>query len=326
MAFRDAYGEDVTLGDWVASFLRPRYLSLTIHAFIGFYASFKFLFLVFNATSILERWVFELTPFFLFISLRDLQLGVLAASVAATNALLHYSKNRIGRIAAIFLTVSMIASIILALRTSPYYFDSVNLGRLMAMGLLLVTVPLDHFDLFRGGFPSRAAAPEPAYEFWGPEAPEEFDQVMESVDEALGVLESTNIYGESKEEMAADAADILEDLLSTISQKAPTEEGGEEAAERDENELERRVGLFEHRIKEMDDRLTVDPGDIDALFAKATYLAMRRRYTEAIQALDEITRLSPYYPGVWHLKAKVYELTGNKEMADLCTRRAESQE
>ncbi len=219
----------------------------------------------------------------------------------------------------------MVVSIILALRTSPYYFDAVNMGRLVALGLLLSTVPLDHFDLLKREMPRRIEAPVPEYEYWGPEAPEDFDQVMESVDEALGLLEGSQARRAVPVDADDRAVDILEDLLSTISERTPVEEEAQ-AAIPDPHEVERRRNLFQNRMREIDDRLAANPADMDALFSKATYLAMRKQYREAMQALDEITRLDPYYPGVWHLKTKVYELMGNREMAELCRTRAQALE
>ncbi len=322
MAAEGSYAGYFVFREWAISFLRPRYLSLMIHTFIAFYAVLKFIFLVFNSTSILERWVFELTPAFL-LTLQPLQLALVSGVAAGTNAFLHFSQRKRERILAIFLTVSMIASIILGLRTSPYYFDSVNLGRLIAIGFLLVTVPLDNIDLHSSAVPWRAAAPA-SPELWGPEAPEEFDQVMDSVDHVLDSLDSSKPPTIAQEQAVEPAIDILEDLLSAISQQpeAEAEEEEEEVVGLDPAEMERRKSLFEHRLEEIDRRLVSDPNDVDALFAKATYLAMRLQYAEASEILDEVTRLSPYYPGVWHLKAKVYELMGNQDMADLCAKRA----
>lgn len=65
-----------------------------------------------------------------------------------------------------------------------------------------------------------------------------------------------------------------------------------------------------------------DPTDVDALFAKGTYLAMQKRTTEAIEALDRVTQLDPRYPGVWFFKAKIHQMLGNVRMAELCLRRA----
>ncbi len=281
---------------------------------------------MFEATSIWERWVFELTPAFL-LGLPFIQLAFLSTLVAGTNALLHFSERHTFHVLALFLTITMVVGIILGLRTSEYYFDDINLARMGILGILLLTLPLDHFGLLRGRSPFRDRGPEPEgeYEMWGPEAPEEFDQVMDSVDEALGMLDSTQVPGSSQEEVADRAANILEDLLSTISTPSASQEESPMPAG-DQGEAERRRSLFENRLRQMDQRLASDPGDVDALFAKATYLAMRKQYDEATKALDEITRLSPYYPGVWHLKAKVYELMGDKAMAELCTKRARAME
>lgn len=308
------------------AFFKPRNLTLTIHTFIAFYAAFKFLLLLFEATSIWERWVFELTPASL-MALPYTQLALLSTVVATTNASLHLS-NRPGlHKASLLLTITMVVGLILGLRTSEAYFDDINLARLGVLGILLITVPLDHFGMLRerASYGAYAPTPESDYEMWGPEAPEEFDQVMDSVDEALGMLDTTQGGGASQEEVADRAANILEDLLSTISTPA---EGQEETTVSlaDQGEAERRRSLFENRLRQMDQRLASDPGDVDALFAKATYLAMRKQYDDATKALDEITRLSPYYPGVWHLKAKVYELMGDKAMAELCTKRARAME
>lgn len=306
-------------------FLKPHNLTLTIHTFIAFYAFFKFILLLYEATSVWERWVFELTPAHL-MGLPFAQLALLSAIVAGTNAFVHLSQGRTFHFLGLLLTLTMVVGIILGLRTSPYYFDDINLARMGVLGVLLLTLPLDHFSLLRRRAILGAGAPMPEsdYEMWGPEAPEEFDQVMDSVDEALGMLD-TQTVGSSQEEVADRAANILEDLLSTISTPAPSQEGAS-IPTGDEGEAERRRSLFENRLRQMDRRLSMDPGDVDALFAKATYLAMRKQYDEATHALDEITRLSPYYPGVWHLKAKVYELMGDKAMAELCTKRARAME
>ncbi|MEE9601471.1 MAG: hypothetical protein V3W22_07235 [Thermoplasmata archaeon] len=319
MAAEGSYAGYFVFREWALSFLRPRYLSLMIHTFIAFYAALKFIFLVFNSTSILEMWVFELTPAFL-LAFQPLQLALVSGVAAGANAFLHFSQRKRERILAIFLTVSMIVSIILGLRTSPYYFDSVNLGRLVAIGFLLVTVPLDNIDLHGLAVPRPAAAPA-SPELWGPEAPEEFDQVMDSVDHVLDSLDSSKPPTAAQEQAVEPAIDILEDLISTISQQ-PEAEAEEEVVGLDPAEIERRKSLFEYRIKEVDRRLVSDPNDVDALFAKATYLAMKLQYDEASEILDDVTRLSPYYPGVWHLKSKVYELMGNQDMADLCAKRA----
>ena len=64
---------------------------------------------------------------------------------------------------------------------------------------------------------------------------------------------------------------------------------------------------------------------MDALFAKAAWLAKTEEYEKCIETLEVITKRDPFYPGIWMLKAKIYRLLGNKKMARLCTERAEEQ-
>lgn len=88
-------------------------------------------------------------------------------------------------------------------------------------------------------------------------------------------------------------------------------------------EVRRRQSIFQNRIRTMDERLADDPEDLDALFAKATFLALRQEYDEAAHLLNDLTRLDPAYPGAWHLKAEVYRLMGDARMAGLCLASAE---
>ncbi len=319
MASEGHYVEDVRFREFALAYIRPRYLSLSIHAFIAFYASFKLLFLIVNATDVLERWVFELTPLTL-MDMPDLYILVSAVLIAGINTSLHFSSRGSNRLPTILLTMVMIASLILGLRTSPYYFDAVNAGRLAVLGALLVTVPLDHIDLIRSKLRLTRRRPAEA-DFW-PAAPQEFDDVMTSVDEALGLLDTSQGVEEADEELSGLATDLLEDLMTSISDTSA--QPREVESRPDSLEIERRRVLFEKRLEAIDRRLASDPKDVDALFAKATYLAMRGRHDDSMRVLDEVTRLSPYYPGVWHLKAKVYEMMGDHEKAELCRKRARS--
>lgn len=325
MALDGSYFQDVALREWALAYLSPRYLSLGIHAFVAFYVGFKFLFLVFNATDILERWVFELTPAFLR-GLPELQLALLSAVAAGTNVFLHYAHPRRARFLGILLTGLMVASLVLALRTSPYYFDAVNLARLTVLGALLATVPLDHLGLMRREAPwpeeplyEEVGAPYPMEPAWGPPEPAAFDDAMSSVDEALSLLGGAQEGSTSQEEMADLATDLLEELLAVFEEG---EEVEEQPPSRDPAEAQRRQALFQRRIQSIDRRLQADPEDADALFAKGTYLAMQKRHQEAIEVLDRVTQLNPRYPGVWYFKAKVHQALGNLKMAELCLNRA----
>ncbi len=252
--------------------------------------------------------------------LPDLQL--LAASVvfASANAGLHFTDRGIRGLYRVVLTVLMVVGLILGLRTSPYYFDAVNTARILVLAALLITIPLDHIDFIRSKV-RRGRTRAVDADLW-PAAPQEFDDVMTSVDEALGLLDTSQDGEETDEELSGLATDLLEDLMTTISD---TGSHPEEAERRpDSLEVERRRILFEKRLEAIDKRLASDPKDVDALFAKATYMAMRGLHDDAMRVLDEVTRLSPYYPGVWHLKAKVYEMMGDQEKAELCRKRARS--
>lgn len=309
----------VEFRSFARAYLRPQYLSLGILSFLAFYVALKFLFLVFNATDVMERWVFELTPLHLY-SFADIQLALLSAMLAGLNALIHFSGFLRQRILRISLTLLMVASLILALRTSPYYFDTVNVGRFAVLAALLLTVPLDHLTAARARMPWRGDALPSQTELW-PAAPQQFDEVMTSVDEALGLLDTSAGAEEADEELSELATDLLEDLMTTIGE---TGEERDASLNPDRTEVERRRILFEQRLRAIDTRLDKNAKDVDALFAKATYLAMRGEHEDAIRSLDEVTRLSPYYPGVWHLKAKVYEMMGETAKAEQARRRARS--
>ncbi len=88
-------------------------------------------------------------------------------------------------------------------------------------------------------------------------------------------------------------------------------------------EVRRRQSIFQNRARAMDEQLAADAGNLDALFAKAAFLALRQEYDEAARLLNDLTRLDPTYPGAWHLKAKVYQLMGDPRMAELCLRSAQ---
>ena len=316
-AFEDFSLREISFRDWAFSYLKPRYLSLGIVSFVAFYVGFKFLFLVFDATDLLERWVFELTPLSL-MGLPELQLVLLAAAVAATNVLLHSSNLRRNRFLGTILTLTMIASLILALRSSPYYFDAVNLPRFAVLATLLASIPLDHMDLLRRRGDRREKEYQPAPEVWGPPEPEAFDEAMDIVDDALLMLDADRGGVQSKEETSEVAAALLEGLLESFEEK-PVDPRLRTAVA---TEATRRQALFRNRIQSIDLRLEADPKDVDALFTRATYLAMQKQHQGALEALDQVTLIDPTYPGVWYFKAKIHQFLGNMRLAELCLSRA----
>lgn len=69
-------------------------------------------------------------------------------------------------------------------------------------------------------------------------------------------------------------------------------------------------------------RLQEDPQDVDALFTKAAALARLKDYEAAVEVLNELTKLEPRYPGLWMLKAKLFDRLGEEVKANLCRQRA----
>lgn len=144
------------------------------------------------------------------------------------------------------------------------------------------------------------------------EEPEE-DQTIQEVDATL-----TQIRSLKEGEASTEAEEQLTSAL--VASVVPVEGRDTRVFPRqiDPTEARRRQAIFQNRVHTMDERLRADATDMDALFAKATYLILQTRHQEALRLLDELTRTDPTYPGAWHLKAKVYEMLGNPKMAELC--------
>ncbi len=75
-------------------------------------------------------------------------------------------------------------------------------------------------------------------------------------------------------------------------------------------------------FQKVDDKLKEDPTDLQAIFTKAAALARMNDYREAINVLNELTIHDPRYPGMWMLKAKLYDRMGEQAKANLCRQRA----
>ncbi len=65
-------------------------------------------------------------------------------------------------------------------------------------------------------------------------------------------------------------------------------------------------------------RLARDPRDADALFALAAILGSSGLRPEAIQTLTVLAEVSPFYPGLWRFKARLYREVGDELMAARC--------
>jgi len=65
----------------------------------------------------------------------------------------------------------------------------------------------------------------------------------------------------------------------------------------------------------LNERLAVNDRDPDALFTLAALRTIQGRFEEALEWLGLLEEVEPRYPGVWRLKAKIYELKGDAETA-----------
>ncbi len=63
--------------------------------------------------------------------------------------------------------------------------------------------------------------------------------------------------------------------------------------------------------KVLDERLAENDRDPDALFTLAALRTLQGKYDEALEWLDVLEEVDSRYPGIWRLKAKIYELKGD---------------
>ena len=80
--------------------------------------------------------------------------------------------------------------------------------------------------------------------------------------------------------------------------------------------------LISKRLKECEDTLRRDPGDVDALFTKGVFLARIGEYWRSLECLNRVTDQDPGYPGVWHLKSSLYARVGDRGASRQCQARA----
>jgi len=67
--------------------------------------------------------------------------------------------------------------------------------------------------------------------------------------------------------------------------------------------------------KILDDRLGANSKDPDALFTLAALRTIQGKFEEALNWIHQLEDVDPKYPGLWRLKAKIYDLKGDAEMA-----------
>ncbi|MFQ6012542.1 MAG: hypothetical protein ACE5LS_02735 [Thermoplasmata archaeon] len=69
--------------------------------------------------------------------------------------------------------------------------------------------------------------------------------------------------------------------------------------------------------------LDLDENDTDALFTLGAYLLLDGKAQESLDTLNRLTLLDPAYPGLWWVKAQVFEKLGNKKAAESAMNRAQ---
>lgn len=58
-----------------------------------------------------------------------------------------------------------------------------------------------------------------------------------------------------------------------------------------------------------------DGEERDALFTLGAYLALQGQYEEALEVLNQLSKLDLEYPGLWWVKARVFQQMGKREAA-----------
>ncbi len=79
-------------------------------------------------------------------------------------------------------------------------------------------------------------------------------------------------------------------------------------------EMKEEVEPLERQVKSARARLRKNGEDRDALFTMGACFAIKGQHEEALEALNELGALDEEYPGLWWLKARVFQMMG-KPMA-----------
>ncbi len=79
---------------------------------------------------------------------------------------------------------------------------------------------------------------------------------------------------------------------------------------------------LEERVERARGVLAANERDRDALFTVGAHLAVAGEAEEALEFLNKLTMLDPHYPGLWWVKARVFEALGNAQAAEAAMMRA----
>ncbi|MEE9197350.1 MAG: hypothetical protein V3U45_04335 [bacterium] len=79
---------------------------------------------------------------------------------------------------------------------------------------------------------------------------------------------------------------------------------------------------LDERVERARGALAVNERDRDALFTVGAHLAAAGEAQEALETLNKLSMLDPRYPGLWWVKARVFEGLGNAQAAEAAMMRA----
>ncbi len=79
---------------------------------------------------------------------------------------------------------------------------------------------------------------------------------------------------------------------------------------------------LDERVERARGVLAANERDRDALFTVGAHFAAAGEAQEALETLNKLTMLDPHYPGLWWVKARVFEGLGNAQAAEAAMMRA----
>ncbi|MFQ5985800.1 MAG: tetratricopeptide repeat protein [Thermoplasmata archaeon] len=79
---------------------------------------------------------------------------------------------------------------------------------------------------------------------------------------------------------------------------------------------------LDERVERAKGALAENERDRDALFTLGAHLAAAGEAQEAIEILNKLTMLDPHFPGIWWVKARVFQALGNPQAAEAAMMRA----
>ncbi len=87
-------------------------------------------------------------------------------------------------------------------------------------------------------------------------------------------------------------------------------------------EVTEKLETLDQRMDLARSKLEVDETDADALFAMAAFDAVSGDPQAALEILHKLSKVDGNYPGLWWLKARVFEMLGMREAAEAAVKRA----